>query len=100
VAVGRWDTDGAPDSLFRSGKRLTLYPGNGPGGLTDPQALGLDLSRYDWVVGISDEDLTGHPDLLVRSKKNGRLWLVPGTATGFGKRVYLGDGMGAYDMAG
>ncbi|NYD40939.1 FG-GAP-like repeat-containing protein [Nocardioides panaciterrulae] len=100
VAVGRWDGDGAPDSLFRSGDKLALYPGNGPGGLTNPEALGLDLSHYDWVVGISDENLTGHPDLLVRSKRNGRLWLIPGTTDGFGKRRYLGGGMGAYDLAG
>ena len=100
VAVGRWDGDGAPDSLFRSGNKLSLYPGNGPGGLTNPEALGLNLSRYDWVVGISDENLTGHPDLVVRARKNGRLWLIPGTTNGFGKRRYLGDGMGAYDLAG
>ena len=41
VAVGRWDADGAPDSLFRrSGGRLTMYRGNGPGGLTGSKALG------------------------------------------------------------
>jgi hypothetical protein len=100
VPVGRWDTDGAPDTLFRSGGRLTLYPGNGPGGLTDPQVLGLDLSQYDWVVGISDEQLTGHPDLVVRARKTGFLYLIPGTAKGFGKRHFLGEGMGAYDLAG
>jgi hypothetical protein len=100
VAVGRWDGDGAPDSLFRSGSRLMLFPGNGPGGLTDPEGLGLDLSRYDWVVGISDEGLTGHADLVVRSRKNGYLWLIPGTRNGFAPRRFLGEGMGAYDLAG
>jgi hypothetical protein len=100
VAVGRWDTDGAPDTLFRTGGKLTLYPGNGPGGLTNPKALGLDLSPYDWVIGISDELLTGHPDLVVRAKRTGYLYLIPGSAKGFGKRRFLGEGMGAYDLAG
>ena len=39
VAVGRWDGDGAPDSLFRKGSKLTLFRGNGPGGFTKPKAL-------------------------------------------------------------
>jgi hypothetical protein len=100
VPVGRWNGDGAPDSLFRSGSKLMLFPGNGPGGLTNPQSLGLDLSQYDWVVGISDESLTGHADLVVRSRKTGYLWLIPGTQKGFSPRRFLGEGMGAYDLAG
>lgn len=100
VAVGRWNADGAPDSLFRKGDRLMLYPGNGPGGLTSGKALGLDLAPYDWVVGISDILLTGHADLLVREKATGDLYLIQGTATGFQPRRYLASGMGAYDLAG
>ncbi|MBZ5737343.1 FG-GAP-like repeat-containing protein [Nocardioides mangrovi] len=100
VAVGRWNGDGAPDSLFRNGSKLTLYPGNGPGGLTSPKALGLNLTPYDWVIGISDIQRDGHADLIVRDKATGALWLVPGTASGFGKRRYLGGGMGGYDLAG
>ncbi|GAB3777533.1 FG-GAP-like repeat-containing protein [Nocardioides ungokensis] len=100
VAVGRWDGDGAPDSMFRQGNQLTLFPGNGPGGLTSPTPLKLDLSPYDWVVGISDETGSGHPDLIVRAKSNGYLWLIPGTPTGFGQRRFLGEGMEAYDLAG
>jgi hypothetical protein len=100
VAVGRWNGDGAPDSLFRKGARLTLYPGNGPGGLTGSQGLRLDLQPYDWVIGISDETLTGHADVLVRQRSTGELWLVPGTAKGFGQRRFLADGMGVYDLAG
>ena len=41
--------------MFRKGSQLTLFPGNGPGGLTSPTALKLDLTPYDWVVGISDD---------------------------------------------
>ena len=100
VPVGRWDADGAPDSLFRNGSKLTLYPGNGPGGLTSAKSLGIDLAPYDWVIGISDAQLTGHPDLVVREKATGDLWLLPGTPTGFGTRRYLAGGMGGYDLAG
>ncbi|GAB6983904.1 FG-GAP-like repeat-containing protein [Nocardioides pyridinolyticus] len=100
VAVGRWNADGAPDSLFRKGNKLTLYPGNGPGGLTGAKALSLNLKPYDWVIGVSDVLLTGHADLIVRQKATGDLYLVQGTETGFSARRYLGSGMGAYDLAG
>jgi len=100
VPVGRWDGDGAPDSLFRKGNKLTLFPGNGPGGLTTAKPLGIDLAPYDWVIGISDIQLTGHPDLVVREKATGDLWLLQGTATGFKPRRFLASGMGAYDLAG
>jgi hypothetical protein len=100
IPVGRWNGDGAPDSLFRSGSSLTLYPGNGPGGLTSPQKVRGDLSAYDWVVGISDELLTGHPDLLVRERATGNLYLLQGTASGLKPRRFLASGMGAYDLAG
>ncbi|GAA1131906.1 FG-GAP-like repeat-containing protein [Nocardioides aquiterrae] len=100
VPVGRWNGDGAPDSLFRKGDKLTLYPGNGPGGLTTAKPLGLSLAPYDWVIGISDVQLTGHADVVVREKATGDLWLLQGTANGFTTRRYLAGGMGVYDLAG
>ncbi|MGB0099656.1 MAG: FG-GAP-like repeat-containing protein [Nocardioides sp.] len=100
VAIGRWDGDGAPDSMFRMGTKLVLFPGNGPGGLTGSKQLGLDLSPYDWVVGVSDLQLNGRPDLLVRQKTSGNLFAIPGTSKGFKARRYLAGGMGAYDLAG
>jgi N-acetylmuramoyl-L-alanine amidase-like protein/VCBS repeat protein len=101
VAVGRWNADGAPDSLFVRGAKPLLYAGNGPGGLTGrARALNLDLTPYDWVVGVSDIGVVGHADLVVREKATGYLWLIPGTATGFGKRRFLAEGMGGYDLAG
>lgn len=100
VAVGRWTADGAPDSLFRKGSKLTLFPGNGPGGLTGPKALALDLAPYDWVIGVSDVGLTGHADLIVRARSTGILWLISGSESGFGPRRFLADGMGGYDLAG
>src|SRR4051794_1229298 len=100
IGVGRWNDDGAPDTLIRSGPRLTLYAGNGPGGLSKPTRLPVDLSAYDWVIGVSDLTLTGHPDLLVRQKNTGRLFALQGTPTGFLAPVYLGQGLGGYDLAG
>jgi hypothetical protein len=100
VPVGRWDTDGAPDSLFRTGSKLALYPGNGPGGFVGSTALRLNVKQYDWMVGVGDMGVNGHPGVVVREKKTGNLWLLPGTTTGFGKRVFLGQGFKGYDLAG
>jgi len=100
VPVGRWNADGAPDTIFRKGSKAILYAGNGPGGLSGKRGLGLDLTPYDWVIGISDIDLTGHADLVVRKKSNGVLFLLPGNSTGFGKPRFLAQGMGGYDLAG
>ena len=86
--------------MFRKGSRLTLYPGNGPGGLTTARTLGLDLETYDWVIGVSDVHLTGHPDLILRQRRTGYLWLVEGSNAGFSERRFLAEGMKAYDLVG
>jgi hypothetical protein len=100
VPVGRWDGDGAPDSLFRSGKKLALYPGNGPGGFLGARPLKLNVKRYDWMVGVGDMGVNGHAGVVVRERKTGYLWLLPGTATGFSSRVFLAQGFKGYDLAG
>jgi hypothetical protein len=100
VPVGRWDGDGAPDSLFRDGSKLTLFRGNGPGGFSSPKGLGADLAPYDWVIGVSDVNLTGHPDLLVRHKSTGYLYLLRASSSGFSARRFVGEGMNQYDLAG
>jgi hypothetical protein len=100
IPVGLWDADGAPDSIFRRGNQLVLYPGNGPGGLTGSKTLSFDASPYDRIVGTSDMDLTGHPDLLMRRKGTGQLFLVPGSATSFGKPVLIGTGYNTFDLFG
>ena len=53
-----------------------VFPGNGPGGLTSPQPLELDVSAYDWVIGVSDLNLGGHADLVAREKATGYLWAL------------------------
>ena len=99
IPVGLWNGDGAPDSLVRNGSKLVLYPGNGPGGLTGSAPLSLDLRPYNHVIGISDVELTGHPDLLAR-KPSGQLVLIPGEASSFGKPVVIGYGYQYFDLFG
>ena len=98
ISVGRWDRDGSPDTLVRRGKTLTLYSGNGPGGLTGARKLSIDVSPYDWIVGISDVNLKGHPDLVVRAKGTGQLYLIPGHRKSLGQPVLLGGGWRGYNM--
>jgi len=99
IGVGRWDGDGAPDGLLRRGGTLTVLHGNGPGGLHAPSRLKADLSPYDWVIGVSDLQVTGHPDLIVRARGTGRLYALPGTGAGLKAPVFLGGGFGGFDLA-
>ena len=93
IGIGRWNADGAPDTLFRRGSALQVYAGNGPGGLTTAATVaGVSLAPYDWVIGIRDIGLTGHADLVVRSTGTGQLSLLPGETTGVGAPVPLGAG--------
>jgi hypothetical protein len=100
VPVGRWDSDGAPDSLFRSGGRLTFYAGNGPGGFTGAKALRTGVTKYDWMVGVADMGVNGHSGVVVRETETGYLWLLTATTRGFSKRIFLAQGFKAYDLAG
>ncbi|MEO5853484.1 MAG: FG-GAP-like repeat-containing protein [Nocardioides sp.] len=100
VGIGRMDGDGAPDSIFRVKKNLVLYRGNGPGGLTAPGTkVRGRLSGFDWTIGVSDLDLSGHSDVLLRKKTTGQLFVLPGNEKRFGKPVLLGEGMNIYDLA-
>ena len=100
VGIGRMDADGAPDSIFRRQKNLVLYRGNGPGGLTGPATkVRGRLSGFDWTIGISDLDVTGYPDVLLRKKATGQLFVLQGTGKRFSKPVLLGEGMNDYDLA-
>ncbi len=99
ISVGLWSADGAPDTLFRSDGKLAMFRGNGPGGLVNGRMLPIDMSAFDWTVGVSDVGLTGHADVVVRKRGTGQLWLLPGTFKGFGTPLLLGDGMEIYDKA-
>jgi hypothetical protein len=101
LGVGRWDGDGAPDSLFRVGPAMKLYPGNGPGGLVNAaRTLSVDLAPYDWTIGDGLVNGGPRPDVIVREKTTGYLWLLRGTANGFAQRRFLGEGFTGYDLVG
>lgn len=101
IGLGRWDSDGAPDSAFRAKGTLRVLRGNGPGGLTGaPSTLELDLAGYDWTVGIRDARMRGRPDLVLRDKATGSWWISPGTTRGLGAPRPLGAGAGDYDLVG
>ncbi|GAA3807996.1 N-acetylmuramoyl-L-alanine amidase [Nocardioides panacisoli] len=100
IGVGRWDFDGAPDVLTRSGDTLQLRTGNGPGGLAGTKPVTLDVAGYDWLAGVSDVDMTGHSDVIARQRSNGQMYLFPGTRSGFGDRIALGKVGDAYNYIG
>ncbi len=99
IPIGLWSPDGAPDTLFRAGGKLALFRGNGPGGLMNGRQMQIDMSQFDWTVGVSDVGLTGHADVIVRKRGTGQLFLLPGSTKGFGKPLLLGTGMEIYDKA-
>ncbi len=101
VGIGLWNGDGSPDSLFRrSDGSLVVQKGNGPGGLTGSLSQVGKAGRFDWLVGAGDVDGDGRGDVLARVARNGRLLLLPGTATGFGPARYVADGFERYDLGG
>jgi hypothetical protein len=100
VGIGRWNSDGAPDTFVRRDNRLHVYFGNGPGGLTRSRTLGPDLAPYNWVVGIGDVRLSGRGDLVARARGTGDVYLLEATKEGFQPRRYLGDGMSDFDLVG
>lgn len=93
IPMGRWNPDGAPDSLVRTGSSLTLFLGNGPGGWDGSRKLSAKVGGYDWMVGVGSVNGDWHGDLITRSRKSKELWLVPTTAKGgLRPRVSLGSG--------
>lgn len=99
VAVGRWNSDGAPDALFVKAKTTLLYPGNGPGGLTNPITVGGSLAGYSWVIGVGNVHGTGTSALIVRNSA-GALYQIAPTSTGLlGAPQLLGTGFSRYDLA-
>ena len=100
VGVGRLDGDGAPDVMVRNGNSLTAWGGNGPGGLTGVLPISLDVTKYDWIVGVGDVGVAGSPALVVRKAGKGKLMLLQTGPSGFAAPVVLGRGLKDYDLVG
>jgi hypothetical protein len=100
LGIGLWDGDKVPDSMFRVGDHVKWFAGSGTGGLEGGEVLAYDFTPYDWLVAPGDLDGDGHPDLVVRAKGSGDLWVFRGTGRGFGGRTFLAEGFGGYDLAG
>ncbi|MEZ0579212.1 FG-GAP-like repeat-containing protein [Nocardioides sp. MH1] len=100
IPIGLWDKDGAPDSLVRTRTQLQLFLGNGPGGFTAEKNLAIPVGGYDWLLGVSDVDLTGHSDLVARTSSTDQLWVIPGSAGGFKAPVAIAGDTSDYDLAG
>ena len=97
IAVGLWTSDGAPDAIFLNAKSTVLYPGNGPGGLTNPITIGAGLMGYSWVVGISD---AGRSALIARDAAGSLYRIDPTSSLMLGTPQLLATGFGGYDLAG
>src|SRR3546814_19071719 len=73
LGIGRWDSDGAPDSLFRNGTKVTTYRGNGPGGLTGSarSVTSPSLSGYNWFISAGALNGDGRQDVLEIGRETG-----------------------------
>ncbi|WP_436699409.1 N-acetylmuramoyl-L-alanine amidase [Nocardioides sp. BYT-33-1] len=77
VPIGRWNKDGAPDALVRSGSSLTLYSRILPGAWAPGKAMKSSTAGYDWVIGLGPMVSTGTNVLVVRNKATRAMYLVP-----------------------
>lgn len=107
-AVGDVTGDGLPD-LVGTLDGPKVWPGNGSGFGAASSILGRiavsaglpqDLSRFDWLIGVSDMQLRGGMDYVAREPSTGRLYFYNGKQSGASRARVLGEGMGAYDLAG
>ena len=101
VGVGRYNGDHAADLVVRrTDGSLWLWTGNGSGELVTSRQVGSGARAYDWIDGYGDVNGRGRSDLVARSARTGRLWLIPGTRKDFGERRLIGGGFDAYDLIG
>ncbi len=108
-AVGDVTGDGIGDLTGVLNGRLTVWPGaNGTFPTSAPVAgrvptragLPTDLTGFDWVLGVSDMQLKGPSDFITRERTTGRLLYYNGRETGTSNPRVIGEGMGAFDLAG
>ena len=110
-AVGDVTGDGLPDLIGTpAGGALMVWPGNGSGfsaavavkGGVVPSRAGLpsDLSGFDWVLGVQAMTLKGSGDYIVRDRASGVAYVYSGRKSGVSHPRVLGEGLGAFDLAG
>ncbi|WP_107772157.1 FG-GAP-like repeat-containing protein [Nocardioides sediminis] len=102
--------DGFPDLLgTTSNGTLYVYAGTGSGIAAGQQVAGRkvsraglpsDLSRFDWVVAVSDIRAKGKGDYIVRQRGTGDVYLYTGTSGKVAAPRYLGNGMEGFDLIG
>ena len=55
---------------------------------------------FDWVLGVQDLQLKGPGDYVVRDRATGVAYIYNGRRSGVSSPRVLGEGLGAYDLAG
>ena len=110
TAVGDVTGDGLPDLTGTpSGGALSVWPGNGSGfgapvpvkgTVPSPAGLPSDLSGYDWVLEVQAMKLKGKADYIVRDRASGVAYVFGGRRSGVSAPRLLGEGLGAFDLAG
>jgi uncharacterized protein with LGFP repeats len=95
LGLGRWDGDAPLDTALRVGNSMTWLP-NSQG---TAQGLSADLTGLTAVMAAGDLNGDGRTDLVGRSDTD-TLWLLVGTASGFGPKQLLGQGYSGFDLIG
>lgn len=108
--VGDVTGDGLPDIVGSANGQLTVWPGTGSGfgasapvkggSIPAPAGLPSDLSAFDWVLGVQAVTLKGTGDYIVRDRASGVAYLYSGRKSGVSNPRVLGEGLGAFDLAG